>query len=460
MKIFSLTQAEAEKRIADKQAKVTLFGLGKMGLPLAAIIADSGFSVTGVDINADLVARINAKESVLPSEPGVDELVDKTVTGGFLRATTDGKLAASGADFIIILIPLLVDEHGRPELDVLGKLLEPIGANMDKGSVLIIETTMPPGITDTFVRETLEKATGYEVGKDIGLVFAPERTYSGRVIADIVERYPKIVGGVDPKSGILASVFYKQFVTQGVIRARDARTAEAIKVFKGVYRDINLAIANELALLADVLGVDIWEVIGIANTEPYSHILKPGAGVGGHCIPVYPHFAMSAARKKGIELKLTSHARELNMKMPGIAARAGIKMLIASDRGSVDAKIVVLGLAYRGGKVKEHRHSPSFGVLEELRGFGFNPIITDPLYSDEELHSLTGCVGIQDWKVAIEDADLIILVTNHSDYEEIPSWLSGRNDVKMPAVMDTRAWLTKLKEQPGIDYKLLGDGQD
>jgi nucleotide sugar dehydrogenase len=231
-----------------------------MGLPLAAVIADRGGRVIGVDINAEVVKNINLGINHIKEEQGLDELVEVNVREGRLKATTDLVGASKEADVMIIIVPAFLDESSKPDLSILTSVAKNISKGLEKGDFVIVETTVPPGTTDKVIRPILEES-GLKAGLDYGLAHCPERTSSGRAIMDIQGAYPKVVGGLEKKSTEAAEAIYKVVNERGVIPVSSTNTAEMVKIAEGLHRDVNIALANELALISNEKGVDVWEVI-------------------------------------------------------------------------------------------------------------------------------------------------------------------------------------------------------
>ncbi|NOZ59703.1 MAG: nucleotide sugar dehydrogenase [Euryarchaeota archaeon] len=361
---------------------VAVYGLGKMGLPLAAVFAERGARVIGVDINPRVVESVNRGLNHIEGEPKLGELVRRNVRAGRLTATTDGEAAAREADVMVILVPVVLDAEKRPDLRALRAVCTSIAGGMEKGDLVLIETTLPPGTTSGVVAPLLE-SSGLRAGEDFGLAHCPERAMTGRVVEDIMGAYPKIVGGIDRRSTEAAIGIYRVVNSRGVIPVTNATTAEMVKVAEGVYRDVNIAIANELALVARKHGVDVWEVIKAANTQPYCNLHMPGAGVGGHCIPVYPWFIIDE------DTRLIRTAREVNDSMSGFLVSRLEDILRREGERLEGSEIAVVGLTYRPG-VKETYHSPARLVIEHLKRRGARVYGYDPLLSEEEIRSSMG----------------------------------------------------------------------
>ena len=362
---------------------VTIVGLGKIGLPLAVQFASKGATVTGYDINAARVAEINEKRNPLPSEPGLREKLPGLVVSGALRATADARESVGDADVVVLIVPVDIDAVQRPDFALLDAAVAAIGPHLKRGVLIIVETTVPVGTTRYRVGAQVLAASGLAPATGFSLAFSPERVSSGQVLRDL-RTYPKIVGGIDRQSTARAVDFYAAHLDAEITPVRDAETAEFSKLAETTYRDVNIALANEFARIADGLGVDALEAIAAANSQPYSHVHVPGPGVGGHCIPVYPYF-LAAPETPGAgmpETELITTARRINDGMAHYAvARLGAAL------GSLEgATVVVLGLAYRAG-VKESRHSSAIGLASALIAAGARTYVHDPLYSGDEIRA-------------------------------------------------------------------------
>jgi len=410
----------SETSLLEKKSQIAVVGLGKMGLPIAMCFTHAGFTVTGLDISEPIVADLNKGLTAI-NEPHVEERLKQAIASRRFRATTSAKDALSNADFVILIIPVLVDSSSKVNLDPLIETYNSLIENIEPGSIFIQESTLPPGTTQNIIKPLFEDK-GLVDGKDFGLVFAPERTFSGRAIQDIEENYPKIIGATHPNSVEPTKLLYEQIAKKGVITVSDATTAEAIKTFKGAYRDANIAIANQFAVLSDKLGIDVNEVIEVANTEPFSHIHTPGIGVGGHCIPVYPHFIINIGKEFEYEPKVLSDARRVNDDMVKYAIDEVAKIVPSWDRN-----VLILGLAYRGG-IKEHRLSPTLRLVQELRMKGIDRLkVCDPLYTEKEIDSLfgngTGFPTEADWQATMTNAlrwsSVIFIVTDHEEFKHL-----------------------------------------
>jgi UDP-N-acetyl-D-glucosamine dehydrogenase len=374
--------------------RAVVVALGKVGLPLAARIALAGHDVVGADVDPGVVALVNAGEPPFPNEAGLPEALRATVSDGRLRAVTDTAAAvAEGPDLVVAVPPLVVDASARPDWGILDAVVADIGRGLRRDTVVSIETTVPVGTTRARVAPALEAASGLREGDDFHVVFSPERIFSGRAIADL-DKYPKLVGGLSAAGEARAIELYASFLDAEVRGLGSAEAAELSKLAETTYRDINIAFANELARYADTLGIDVLSVIDAANSQPYSHVHRPGIAVGGHCIPVYPRFLLAG----DADARLPLVAREVNEQMPAYAADL---------LGDVDGKrVLILGIAYRGG-VKETAFSGAFALRDALEGRGATVVAHDPLFSDDELrgHGFTPWDGGSAIDAAVVQAD-------------------------------------------------------
>lgn len=390
---------------------VGVWGLGKMGLPLACVLADHGATVRGVDIDSTIVEAVNDGKSPLDGEPGVPGLV-KQYSGDRFVATTHGNRVADIVDVAIILVPTVLDDANEPDLAPVIAAAEDIATGLDPADLVVLESTAPPGTTDGVLRETLE-SSGHDAGDSFGLAFCPERTSSGQVVRDLTESYPKIIGGVDAESTAAAAGLYRQFNEPGVIEMDSATAAEAVKVFEGVYRDVNIALANELGKICVEWGLDADHVFDAANSQPYCEIHDPGIGVGGHCIPVYPHFVMNCAS----DARLVGTAREINEEMPRHAIDLLESRLTSHGRLLDTANVLLLGVAYRPG-VDEVRYAPSLAAIEQLQQAGATVYAHDPVVADETIAD-AGATAVSD-PLAVDELDGIVLATGHGEYRTLP----------------------------------------
>jgi len=432
------------------EVPVGVYGLGKMGLPLAAVFADVTGHVVGADVDPDVVETVNAGDSHVKNEPGLADLVGELRERAALSAVADPARAAREASVHVLIVPTPITDEKEPDLSILEAATRSVGAGLDPGDLVIVECTVPPGTTDGLVRETLEAESGLQVG-EFGLAFCPERTASGRALEDIRGAYPKVVGGVDDTSRRVAELLYEEINSAGVIPVSDARTAEAVKVFEGLYRDVNIALANELARFTDEMGVDVREAIEVANTQPFCEIHDPGPGVGGHCIPFYPYFLTRTVNR---DSRLLETAREVNDSMPGFTVEKVLEGLEQLDITIVDATILILGITYRPG-VPETAKSPALPIANRLGHHGADVYGVDPVLDEFSSD------GFQ--FIPLEEAyditpDAVVVVTPHEEFDDL-DWKRLTNSGGNPCfVLDGRDTLSP--ESVELDTYTIGRGFD
>ncbi|MGH2588121.1 MAG: nucleotide sugar dehydrogenase [Dehalococcoidia bacterium] len=418
---------------------ITVVALGKIGLPVAALYASRGHSVVGCDINPAVVEMVNRGESPIQHEPGLAEWLRESVAAGRFRATTDTTAGVADADVVIVLVPLDVDAAKQPDFRAMDAAFDAIARGLRPGALVLVETTVPVGATRQRFLPILESESR-RCGRDFFLAFSPERLQSGRIARDLAA-YPRVVGGIDPASAERAAAFYRAAHDVDVIALSSAEAAEFCKLAESIERDVNIALANELALYAAAHGVDFFEVLPAANSQPQSHLLRPGLGVGGHCMPVYPYLLTGDAERA----ELTLAGRSINDGMPRHAAG----LLDDALGGLRDRRVLVLGLTYRPG-VKEAAYSPALTLIRELERRGADCRGHDPLLTPEEIARLGVAPATPDGG---EPFDLVVIHTADSAY----AGLDVREIPGLQAVLDCAGALDPARvAQAGAQYLAIG----
>jgi UDP-N-acetyl-D-glucosamine dehydrogenase len=397
--------------------RAVVVALGKVGLPLAAAMASAGHEVVGCDLDPEVVDKVNAAEPPFPGEDGLADALAETVGDGRLRATTRTTEAVTAApDLIVAIPPLVVDRRARPTWRALDAALRAIGEGLQPEATVSIETTVPLGATRGRLAPLLEQASGLIAGRHFHLVYSPERVSRGCVLRDLAA-YPKLVGGLSAAGEARAVELYREFLDAEVWSMGSAEAAELAKLAETTYRDVNIALANELAQIADDRDLDVDRVIEAANSQPFSHIHRPGVAVGGDCIPVHPRFLLAGAPSA----KLPRAAREVNEAMPSYTVD-----LLGDVRG---ARVLVLGVTYRGG-VKETAFSGALALRDELQSRRADVLAHDPLLSDAELEAL----DFLPWHG--EPVDAAIVQADHAEYARL-----GPDDLPAETIVDGRGIL-------------------
>jgi UDP-N-acetyl-D-glucosamine dehydrogenase len=389
--------------------KIAVVGLGHIGLPLAVQYALRGHDVTGVDVADHVVDAINRGESPHRDEQALVERVPELVAAERLRATTWARPEAVGeAEAIVVIVPVVVDARREIDFAPIDAATRDISRVLRHGALVVYETTLPVGSTRDRFGPMLADGSGLTVDTDFWLAFSPERVLVGRVLLDL-QRYPKIVGGTSDEGTRRAADFYRAVLEPGtrIETVSNAETAEMTKLAETTYRDVNIALANEYARYAARRGIDVTEVIAAANSQPYSHIHLPGVGVGGHCIPVYPHFLFNGDP----DLRIPPLAREINESMGSFTVDR-----IEDRMGSVDGQaVLVLGIAYRAD-VQEDAFSSAFRLRDELVTAGATVYAHDPYFDQEHIRRL----GFEPFDLdAPVPVRIAILQAAHEAYREL-----------------------------------------
>lgn len=429
--------------------RIAVVALGKIGLPLAVQFASKGHEVIGVDVSKRRVELVNEAKEPFPGEARLQELLSEAVTSGRLRATTDYGEAIPDAEAVILVVPLVVDEDSTPDFRWMDAATSSLAEHLSANTIVSYETTLPVGTTRERWKPMIEEISGLKEGRDFHLVFSPERVLSGRVFADL-RRYPKLVGGLNESGTAAGIALYEQLLDfderadlprgNGVWDMGSAEAAELAKLAETTYRDVNIALVNQFAIFADRAGIDIYTVIEACNSQPYSHLHRPGIAVGGHCIPVYPRLYLSSDP----DADVVSTARAANAAMPEYVV-SKLAEVLGDLRG---LRIAVLGAAYRGG-VKETAFSGVFATVDALRHRGALVLVNDPLYTDEELKNF----GWVPYHFG-DEVDAAIIQADHEEYAaRVPADLPG---VKIlfdgRAISDPVAW-------KGVPRLLVGKGR-
>lgn len=395
--------------------RVAVVAMGKIGLPLAVQFASSGQDVIGVDVNEKTVELINQGKEPFPGEAHLQEKLSELVPAGKLRATTNYADAIPNADAIVLVVPLFVDdETWQPDFGWMDEATRSLAEHLTPGTLVSYETTLPVGTTRNRWKPLIEEISGLKEGEDFHLAFSPERVLTGRVFQDL-RRYPKLVGGLS-EAGTQAAIKFYESVLQfderpdlprenGVWDMGNAEAAEMAKLAETTYRDVNIGLANQFAVYADKVGIDVQKVIDACNSQPYSHIHRPGIAVGGHCIPVYPRLYLSTDP----DATVVRTARTYNAGMPEYVV-SRVEEVLGDLK---DLKVAVLGASYRGA-VKETAFSGVFATVDALRKRGAKVLVHDPMFSDEELAGF----GWEPYHFG-EEITAAIVQADHAEYQSI-----------------------------------------
>lgn len=435
---------EILEKIRSKDARIVVVGLGHVGLPMAAIFANAGFYVTGIDIKKEIVKSVSTGRSHV-KEHGLSKLIERVVKNGKLKASTGMLQAVKKADITMISVQTPLTKNKEPDLAPLENACKAVAKGLSKGKLVVVISTLLPGATRNLVAKRLEEGSRLECGRDFLLAYCPERIAPGKAIQEFMEN-SRIIGGFNRESAEIAAELFK-LITKGEMMVTDCATAEVAKLAENTFRDVNIGFANELALICEKLGVDVIEVIRLANTHPRVAIHNPSCGVGGPCLPKDPLLLLHPVRQKEFTSRLISPSRELNEYMPKHTVKLVLKALKETHKDIKKAKITVLGVAYKG-EVEDTRNSPAEKIIHDLINLGASVKVYDP-FSNEDF----GAERTTDTLKAVKNADCLVIVTDHNVFRELDlQRIRGLMNEK-PVIVDGRRVLNpeEAKKQ-GFSY--------
>ena len=411
------SESEVIKKIRSGELKIAIYGLGHVGSPMASAWLRAGAHVIGVDKSPTVSEGASKGKSHLP-EPGVNEAFASGLATKRFEIYNDLEKASYNSYLKMICVPVLFSENNSTDFTAVNEVSSAIGKGLKKGDVVALNPSVPPGTTEDLVLPIIEKISGLKVEDDFYMLYNPERIYEGRAIKDIEERYPAIISGAGPKSTEVGRIIYSLIFKKGVLCISNIRTAETEKLLEGVYRDVNIALANELAKFCEKIGVNFWEARDAANSQPFCHLHKPGVGVGGACIPVYPQFILQSAEQVKGNCDITKLARAVNDAMPAFCVKEAVKLLkLKKDISLNKITVTLLGLAFRGG-VSDTRMSPTYQVIKEFQKMQVKEIrVHDPIVkTDPAMVQDRNVVLSSNLNGAIKGTDLIMIVADHNEY--------------------------------------------
>jgi UDP-N-acetyl-D-mannosaminuronic acid dehydrogenase len=433
-----------KQKVQDRTAVLGVIGLGYVGLPVACMFAQAGFSVIGLDVKQERIGLINQGVSPIEGkEPGLVELLAEVVQAGRLRATLDYR-QLEGADVVLIDVETPVDEDNRPRYTALRAACCSLGPVMKDGALVVVESTIAPGTIDGVVRPLLEESSGKVCGRDFYLGACPERVMPGKLLANL-RHMSRVCGGSSPEVSDVMVALYRHIVEADLDTA-DPVTAELTKTAENAYRDVNIAFANELALICEAAGADFLRVRELVNKSPGRNVLLAGAGVGGHCIPKDPWLLAYGAGGK-VPVRLIPAARAVNDGMPAHMVELTAEALAASGRDLQGARIAVLGYAYLEDS-DDTRNSPSAAFVEQIKGRGAQVVIHDPW--------VEGYQG--DVRDCLRGSDAAVLMVAHQSYRALKPE-DFKELLRLPVLVDGRRLFDAgAARAAGLIYRGVGEG--
>jgi len=452
MSIMDMSAEQIKKALREGEITICVIGLGRIGLPTAAVFAEAGAKVLGADINPRIVQQINSGNSPFTDEPGLNQLLGSVVKQGKLAAVTDVPLAVAKADVIVICVPTPVDETKSPDYSAIEAACKEIAKALKTGSLIIVESTVGPATVENLVAPLLEKLTKMKVGADFGVVSCPERADPGRILENI-KGVPRVVGGIDRRCTEAAATLYEAALQVKVVRVSDPKTANAVKLTENLFRDVNIALANEFALLYEKLAIDTIEVINACATKYNFMPHYPGPGVGGPCLPSNPYYLIVEGLRVGNIPYLVRMAREINDRMPDHVVTLVTEALNEVDKTVKGARIVILGAAYKPN-IHDMQLTPLRRIYEELKEMGATLTIYDPMFKGEAVFDTRGKESLDE---AIENADCIVIGTAHTQFKNLDLARVAKTCNRPAALVDTQHVTDPLAvKKQGMAYRGVG----
>lgn len=420
-------------KISSRKAIVSVIGMGYVGLPLAVELSKVGFVVRGIDIKEDKVTLVNSGRSDVADVQ--DEELNRLVKSGSLKATTDFATLKE-SDVVNICVPTPLSKTKDPDVSFILNAVKQIKSNLHPNQLVVLESTTYPGTTEELLLPILEE-TGLKAGRDFFLAFSPERIDPGNPVYK-VKNTPRVVGGVTSECTEIATVFYQQFIDE-VIPVSSSKSAEMVKLLENTFRSVNIGLVNEVALMCDRLGIDVWEIIDAAATKPFGYMpFYPGPGLGGHCIPIDPHYLSWKLKTLNYYARFIELAGDINSSMPYYVLGKVGEVLNRVERSIKGSRILVLGVAYKRD-IGDIRESPALDVLKLLISKGAKVNYNDPYVPKLALNGHT--LSSQELKEdLLRKADCVVIVTDHSSYDY--NWIVKNSRL----IVDTRNATREVEE--------------
>lgn len=429
------------RKIKDKSAIVAVIGLGYVGLPLAVEKAKAGYRTIGFDVQENKVKMVNEGHNYIGDV--VDKELEDLVKKGMLSATSDFSIVKD-ADFIAICVPTPLDQYQQPDVSYVKKSAMDISKYLKRGSIVVLESTTYPGTTEELLLPILEKGSGLKCGKDFFLAYSPERVDPGNKLYK-TKNTPKVVGGVGKDSTEIAAAMYNSVLENCVHVVSSPKVAEMEKILENTYRNINIALANEMAIICEKMGISVWEVIDAAKTKPYGfQAFYPGPGVGGHCIPLDPYYLAWKAREHDYHTKLIETSGIINDSMPDYVVERASKILNRFKKPLNGSKVLILGVAYKQD-IDDIRHSPALKVIEGFEKEGSIVEYYDPYVKNYDYNGKTRTSIKELTKEELKNADLVVITTAHTniDYDFVQA--------NSKFIFDTKNAMKDVKNRENVE---------
>ena len=451
--LLSLSPSKIPSLLKQGRITIAVVGLGRIGLPTAAVLSRAGARVLGADISEEVVEAVNRGRCKFVDEPGLPQMVHDQVKARRLKATTDVGKAVLRSDVSIISVPTPVDDRKTPDYSAVKTASALIGQNLTKGSIVVVESTVGPGTVENLVQPIIEAESGMRGGKDFGLASAPERSDPGNILANL-RSVPRVVGAIDSRTLGIVSALYRAALGADVIKTRSPKTANAIKLTENLFRDVNIAFANEFSLLFEKLGIDSIEVINGCATKYNFLPHYPGAGVGGPCLPSNSYYLISEGVKAGNIPYMIRMAREINDRMPDHVVELVSEAMNEVRKNIRGSKIALLGVAYKPN-IKDIQLTPAEEIWKRLTEMGGEVSIHDPMYVGEVVFG----TKVRSMDGAVRGADCIVIATGHKEFKSLDLEALGKM-MRSRVLVDGRNIVDPaVAARAGFSYRGVGRGR-
>ena len=422
---------EVAESLNSKSLRVCVIGIGRIGLPTALSFAKSGLQTIGVDINENLVEKINSGKFPLKDEPGYDVIFDNVTKNKKFSATTNISDAVPNSNLIVLSLPTTMDENNIPDYSALRNVATKLAELLSANSLVIVESTVEPGFIEDEMVSIISKSERLEIEKNFFIGVCPENANPGEILHDFTN-LPRLVGGINDNITKIITKIYDFVFSVELVEMPNCKTANAVKLTTNVFRDVNIAFVSELSLMFEKLGIDTNKVLEAAKKKYNFQVHYPGAGVGGPCLPINSYQLLNSAKRAGVKLSMIESGRKINEKMPDHVVKLTSDAFKESNKSLQNSDILILGVSYKPN-VKDIQLSPAEKIIKKLQNLGTNVHVYDPYFSSENIFGIKVEDNLDD---ILPKMDAVIIVTSHDDFKKIK--ISSFAKMKNPILIDTR----------------------
>ena len=445
---------DVKKSLDSKTLRVCVIGIGRIGLPTSLSFAQSGLQTIGVDINENLIQKINSGVFPLKDEPGYEEIFTDVLTKKTFSVTTNIEEAVSNSDLILLSLPTPMDENNIPDYSALTNVGSKLSEILSPNSLIIVESTIEPGFIEDTMISLILKSGRLKIEKDFIIGVCPENANPGEILHDFTN-LPRLVGGNNNNVTQIIKTVYNHIFSVELVEMSNCKTANAVKLTTNVFRDINIAFVNELSLMFEKLGIDTLKVLEAAKQKYNFQIHYPGAGVGGPCLPINSYQLLNSAKRIGVKLNMIETGRQINEKMPDHVVDLTLSAFQECNKSLENSDILIMGISYKPN-VKDIQLSPAKNIIEKFRDLGVNVHIYDPFFSSTDIFDIT---VENDLENIITKVDGAVIVTGHDNFKTIP--MAFFTKMKTPILIDTRGIINPIYAQKeNIIFRGLGRGNN